>query len=85
MGVCDNFLLRNIELILAHVQFLIMLCLIIRPTTYVKTVLEQTCALYYQRQSMKGKLQYFHLFAKLRKISNFCDVTDEQLLKIDDQ
>lgn len=49
------FQLGNIERMLAQVTFLTLMCIIIRTKRYVKIELEQSRALYYQRQSMKEK------------------------------
>lgn len=63
---------------------LTMVCIIIIRNTYVKGILEQTCALYNQLQNMKKKWQYFPWFAKLWDLAYFGYVIDEQLLDNDD-
>lgn len=84
MFFSDGFWLGNIERKPAPVPFLNMMCIIIRTKAYVKVVFEQTCALYYWKQNMKEKWQYFHLFATLWEFVNICDVIYEKLLDNDD-
>lgn len=92
MGVFRQFFqLGNIERMLAQVTFLTLMCIIIRTKRYVKIVLEQSRAIYYQRQSMKEKWQYFQFFfiylfflAKLQEFAHFCDVIEIQLSDNDD-